>query len=702
MSAILHQSRRAVSAWLAGLFLKHSNLEVPEPVETWVKKNVVLSKEESKQFPGLYDPDLSPIVTIIFDFVDSSEWDEFVGVKSSQAGFTLAVLAALMHKIKYNPQDVIMAINNREEIVRIGQTRLRPMLRACRAIQERMPLDEDKLQNMTLYLLGLTIYLMGSHSAGSAANKSAGWCVIDECDESPEELTGGESNIIDLLRDRLKRQDGAKLIAFSKPRNEDDVIWPEYLTGSRHKVFVPCPHCSGDLPKRATEGPRLYSRIPEVWPQGYQTLVRAGLRYEHCKRDNGSWNLEMVLKDTWYQCVHCKGRIEEKDKGWMLKHRLYIPTNTPEGALQDDCKTILADVDRLRDNTDGHPQPMLRKLSFHVSDLYALKSMPRSTWGHLALEIVGANTESKRRKFRRSREGLPVGANQGDNQRSIADIRALAANFKRGHCSREPLNVIMGVDVQHYGKKWVKMAFFEDDSCELVDWGIVTKGFSGLLDEANTPVIVDDWGDVLEEDQINPLVDMGLIDEGDGHYTKSVLAFCVSKGAYPRWLPCKGRGREQAKHMKDLVVPQAKHNYSGVRLSRYLFASDAFAEELYDERIGKAAEIAKALRAGLMPPAGQLRIFQNPDDDLCRELTTHRRWTDEDERQRGQQRRKNKSGRRVKILKVGDWFRDGGPDDFGDAVTMCLAGWYRAKPAHGLIAEGVMADEEDEEGEGEG
>lgn len=697
MSASLHRARKKVSAWLGGLFLRHAVLEVPEPIEPWVKQNVLLSKEESKQFPGFYNPDLSPVVTVLFDFMESPEWDEFIGVKSSQAGFTLACLAGLMHKIKFNPQDVIWAINNREEIIRIGQTRLQPMLRACRAIAHRIPEDPDKMQNMTLFLLGLTVYLMGSHSAGTAANKSAGWCVVDECDESPEELTGGESNIIDLLRDRLKRQDGAKMIAFSKPRNEDDVIWPEYLTGSRHKVFVPCPHCSGELPRRAKEGPRLFSKMPEVWPQGYQPLVRAGLRYEHCKV-NGRWDFGQVLKDTWYECIYCKGRIEEGNKKWMMDHRLYIPTNTPEGALLDDCRTIREDLDT---GDDGHRQPIPRKLSYHVSDFYALSSMPKSTFGHLALEIVSATTESQRKKFRRSREGLPVGVNDRDNRRSVADIRALQGSFARGHCSRRPLLIIMGVDVQHYGRKWVKMAFFEDDSCELVDFGIVSKGYSGLILEAQKPVIVDHWGDTPEEERDNPVVDFGLIDEGDGQRTKSVLEFCIMRGAYRKFFPCKGRGGSQTQSMTDLVMRQKKFSHGGLSLPRYLFNADAFAEELYDDRIGQAAEIAKVLRDGLTPPVGQLRIYKNPDTDLCMELTTHRRWTEEDEKQRGSQRKRSKTGRRAKVLKVGDWFRDGGADDFGDSVTMCLAGWYKIRARFGVGLDGVLEEDGDEEEDGE-
>jgi hypothetical protein len=686
---------RDVQNWTMALMMRAFTLDLPERVEAWVKKNVKLTKEESKQFPGYYDPDRSPTVSILFDFIESDDYDEFINPKSSQQGMTLGVLAALMHKMKFNPQDVIYAINNREEIKRIGETRLKPMIRNCEAIASRLPqskgqIDEDKLQNMTLYLNGMTVYLIGSQSPGAAANKSAAWAIVDETDETPEEMKGGESTIVDLLRDRLKRQEGSKLIVFSKPRNEEDVIWPEFLSGSRHRCFVPCPHCSGELPPDAIHGPRLRAQLQMPLPRGYQTLVRAGLRYEHCKTAEGRWDYDLILRDTWYECNQCGGRIEEHHKEWMLQHRLYIPTNTPDGALQDDGKTIKADI-----SEDGHVQPIPRKLSYQAGDFYALHYMPRSTLGHLALEIVSANNSSKRKKFRRSREGLPVGPENRDNARTIADIRALQGQFARGHCSRVPLAIIMGVDVQHYGRKWVKCAFFEDDSMELLDYGIVFKGYTGLLDEARKPVIVDDWGDTPEDERINPVVDFALIDEGDGQRTKSVLEFCTTKGAYRLFYPAKGRGGSQTASMKDLVQKQAQNRYNRMALPRYIFNADAFAEELYDERIGQAAEIAAALRKGLTPPAGQFRIYRNPDNDLCAELTTHRRWTEDDEKER--QRNKKKLTRRGRVLKIGDWFRDGGPDDWGDAVTECLAGWYKIRARFGIGLEALHADDDDDE-----
>lgn len=701
----LDRDNDEVSAWLSGFFSKLACVEETPPIAPWVRQHVMLTTGESKQFPGKYNPDLTPCVSILFDFLESPHFREFIGVKSSQVGMTLAVLAALCHKIKFKPADVAFAINNREEIQRIGQTRLRPMLRGCEAIADRVPNDDDKFHNMTIYLLGLTLYLLGGHSVGAAANKSLDWAVIDECDETPEEMKGGESTIIDLLRDRLKWQPEAKLIAFSKPRNENDIIWPEYLHGSRHKVFLPCPHCSGELPPEAMPdappGSRLFLHLPQPLPKGYQVLVKTGLRYDHCRREGSrQWDLKRMKEETYYECRCCGGKIEERHKVWMLAHRLYLPTNTHEGALQDDGVTFREDRDPTEaEETAGHPQPIPGRLSFQVSDLYALGHIPGSAFGDIAVELVSATTMTKQRRFQRSRLGLPVGRNVSDNSRSVDKIRRLAGRFKRGHCSRAPLIVIMGVDVQHYGKKWVKCVFYDDDSCEIVDYGVVFSGYMGLIQEADKPVIVDDWGDTPEEDRTNPVVKVGLIDEGDGQRTKSVLSFCITTGAYRRFYPCKGRGGAQTATMPDLVIKQKKNRHANKALPRYLMNADAFAEELYDERIGMAEENAKLISEGKPPSAGALRLFAHPDYDLCIELTTHCRYTEEDEKDRRNSRKK--ISRRGRVLKPGDWWKKGGADDFGDAVTMCLAAWYQLKPSFGVGENHEHDEDEKDEGDGE-
>src|SRR5690606_10089366 len=110
---------------------------------------------------------------------------------------------------------IAITLDSQPEAKRVSQTRLQPMIQACEALAGKISENADDMSNLTLMLKGLTIFLMGSHSPSALANKTIGFAVADEVDNYPE-TPKGESNAIDLLRDRLKKIIGAKLIAFSK------------------------------------------------------------------------------------------------------------------------------------------------------------------------------------------------------------------------------------------------------------------------------------------------------------------------------------------------------------------------------------------------------------------------------------------------------------------------------------------------------
>lgn len=651
--------RQDFRRWSDHLFDRAFDLPEMLALVAWARENVILSKEESAQFPGEYDPELSPTVTILFEFMESTEWTEFFGVKSSQIGFTLAMFAAILHRLCFDPGDMILCLNSLKEIKRVGGKRFLPMLKGCKAIRHMIPKDSDQLQTLTFYLIGATIYLMGAHSSGDAANKHAETVVIDEVDEGPEELLGGESNIVDLLRDRLKRALNKKLVAFSKPRNEDGIMWTEYLTGSRHKCFLPCPHCTADAGEMA----------------GFHDLVWENVRYEHNRNsDSQRWDYEAVLKHTYYECPHCARPWYESDKPWMLANRKYVATNLGQ---------------------DEH-LPVPGKMSYHTSDLYSLAHVPDSTLGHLAVEFISCINASQRRRFRRSRLGLPEGETNRSGRRTVADIMACQGTFDRGHCPSPPLIVLMGVDVQHKCFKAVKICVLEDETIVVTDH-LNTLTFADLVTFAKKPVIVDDWGDTPEEDRINPVVESAFIDEGDGHFTLRVLNFCTSKPAYRLFWPAKGRGGQQLTGMKDLVEKQKKNVHNNKPLPRYLFNADAFKEQLYDEMIGLNTAIREAKRKGLVPPASQLVIYRNPESELCEELCGERRWTEEDDKIK---RRKKAGSRRGKVLKPGDWFREKA-QDLGDAVINAIAQWYPLRPRFGFTQFEPDEGEEDEDEDNE-
>jgi len=545
----------ALRQWLVGQMAGHY---IPRPRENawqWGEQNILLRPEESQDFSGPWDSSRTPYTRFMMEFVtgqfgenvkflpgfEDQQWDEFIQMKSSQTGFTLSVLIIIAYFVAVIRKNVLYSIDSRDEARRISKSRLQPLLQDCPATKARISEDEDDLSNLTLFLQGLVIYLIGSHSEGAFANKSCSLVIVDEADvhKRPEP---GMPETVDLARDRLKASGGGKLILLSKPKTEADVTSREFRSGTMHKGFVPCPHC-GHM----------------------QELVMERVRYDHCKDLAGDYDLQRVLHETFYECEMCHQAIyEHQHKPAMLEKMEIRQTN---------------------------PRPQPGKLSCHISDLYS--PFEKASWGRLAVEFIEAQKSvTKLIKFVTSRLGLPWRLQT--SERTASDIMNLRAGYARGACPIQPFFSAIAADTQDDVKKWIRGCFARNGDLYVVDWGF-TLSFEELNDLLADPIptkVPIGWKPSSGMDGIEtvkPLV--GIIDEG-GHLTTEVRRFCLrSEG---RWWACKGRGRIQTKH----TVSESIANVQGESLTVYHFNDDDFKKQLYVNRIGKAQRIRDGKERG--------------------------------------------------------------------------------------------------------
>jgi phage terminase large subunit GpA-like protein len=595
-----------VKEWLAAVLDKIYQPLNREKIWEWAEREIFLEPRESQEHYGPYDSSLTPYTRLVMQFATDPDWREFILAKSSQSGFTLAILIIVAYFVPHRPRNIIYAIDSGSEAWKISKTRLQPLLRNCRETAAQIEAEDD-VTNMTFFLRGLTIYLMGAYSAGALANKSAGLVIADELDKHPEQPQG-EANSIDLLRQRLKKVEDGKLIAFSTPKSEYHITWQEYLTGSRHKCFLPCPHCGG-----------------------FQELVLEQLRYQQCRDLAGDFDLGQVLTDTFYECEHCHASIKEEHKPAMLERLEWRATNFGQ---------------------DEH-KPIPRKMSANVSDLYSTFST--STWGQIAIEYIQAQkSPAALQNFNNGRLGLPSIEKRSEIKRS--DLLQLCGSYEHGHCPVQPFVITLAADVQADVKKWVKVAWLNNGAAYVVDYGMCLS-YDELLIAADDPVIVDDWQAAPEEERINPVVFIGLVDEGHDH--KGVRDFC--QGTEGRFFPCKGRGGIQ---VRDIVEEKTHFIHNGQPLTVYHFSDDDFKADLYLGRIGKARERMKAEREGTLYPIPPLYFPKNPDAEFLNELCAERREL------------VMKKGRPVMM-----WIDPTEANDYGDALKMNLVAWYRLQAA---------------------
>lgn len=599
-------------------------------VEDWARKEVILTSQESQEFAGAYDPDLNPLPTILFDFATCGDFDECYVMKSSQSGFTLVCLILIVFWVVNYRRNILYAIDSISEVRRISNERLQPMLERCAAAAAQISEDPDDTTTLTISLKDQVIYMGGAGSVGAQANKSIGLAIVDETDTYKMSETRTESHPALLIADRLKRVlTDSFYVALSKPDQWEHFINQNYLTGTRHKCYVPCPHCT--------------AKAGEL--SGFQEITWEKIRFAHCKDDTGGWDTERIARETYMQCEFCdpddathKGRIYEKQKPWMVANRQWRRTNFG----QDKWK----------------PKP--RRASIHVSDLYS--TFPKASWGTLANEWIEAMSDSdKIDNFRRGRLGLPVRKKTVEITES--HLQAMLGNYQRGHCPVRPDIVTMASDRQSDVYKWSKWAWhLERNEGWLVDWG-QTISEMDLIRHANEPVIVDNWGDTPEAARRDPVVLTGFIDEG--HKTFTIRGFCLSTEftvgdqTFLRFYPAKGAASTGA----ELMNEQTFFTEDKRPVPVIVFKDAAIKTLLYEEAIEQRSQLIEKRNRGEPTTAPLLHFPAATDPSWMIELAQEKR---------------------IRIIKNHNfefvWAEPKGPNDHGDATKMNLLAFLKAKP----------------------
>ncbi len=577
MSAAL----RFLADTLARIYSPRSGLNAWQWGEKWVK----IDSRESIDFQGSWDSGLTPYVRFIMEFVTGefgpsvefhpdtpadAVWDEFILMKSSQLGFTLALLIVLAFWIAEVKQNALYAIDSIEEARKISKTRLQPLLESTEPTAAALEEAEDEQSNLTIFLLALTVYLLGAHGKGAFRNKSVGLAILDELDAYPLPDADGDSHAIDNARARLKAVGGGKLITNSSPETEQHKTAQEEETGTRHRYFVLCPHC-----------------------QHRQELTWENVRFSHCKDLAGAYDLNRVLAETYYECELCHKAISEDQKPAMIAAGIWRQTN---------------------------PKPKPGKISAQISDLYS--PFKKASWGRLSVEFIEAQGNPiALANFRKNRLGLP--SKLQTDERKPEHIDKLRANYLRGTIPVEPCLVSVTADVQGDVKKWVKCGFLPDGSMYIIDWG-ACLAFEELSMIAADPVPVgkvsakpgaqrwmpdDGWGGLAVRGTV------GLVDEG--HIHSEVRNFCQrtqQSGDSCPYFPAKGRGGIQVR----LTVQESLTEALGYPLKAYHFSDDDIKKQLYIARIKRRVKPVEGVIPG--PPI-YFPLYVDPEfkAELCSE-----------------------------------------------------------------------------------
>ena len=621
-------ARELVLACFLAVFQPRSE----KSLAAWMAENILIRATENPGKTGPYDPDYTPLpARLIGDFLRSSEWDELHVQKSSQSAMSFHTMGSIVKKVAEEPGNTMYVIDSDKEAKNISQ-RLQALLEDSPATRGIYAECEEDINALIYRLPGMNLWLTGAGSAGSLANKTATLGVSDETDK--HRSIGGEAHTVDLLRSRLKEQTGAKLLDYSTPTTVEGQIHQEYLTGTRHKAYVPCPHCDH-----------------------MQEMVWERVKFGHCKDLTGEWDMPMVLADTHYECCECKGKIKDHHKREMTARGEWRPTNFRTVTGEDGKDQLV-------------PSWYPRRMSAHYSDLYSQNE--NVAFGRLALKFIAALKDPmKMRDFLQNHLGQP----DSESAAEITEdkILALRGSYRRQRppitednapmeadgqtidpgtpIPIRPLFCALLADTQDENSKLTIQAFGKNGDQYIIDW-------SACLELADMDHIMERtvrWAVRNEETGLTESGEMpisvAMIDEG-GHRTFEVRQYAYDR--FPAVFTSRGSpgGAGSTIAIRDYRI--RKDDELAPTMPVVVYDDNTFKRELYIRRIARFDPVKAAAYE-----QSRLWLPINLETEFTRELMKERLERDRDGRLR--------------------WNSPKG-NDFGDTVKMGLILWNYISP----------------------
>ena len=470
----------------------------------WADQNRRLSPEASSE-PGTWVTDRAPYQRGMMDAVNEPGVSEVVYMTSSQIGKTEIINNIIGYFAHQDPSPMLLIQPTLDMAETWSKDRLAPMIRDTDALTDLFGDPRSRDSNNTLLhkkFPGGHITMAGANSPSSLASRPIRIVLLDEEDRYPHSA-GTEGDPGSLAQKRTTTFWNRLLVTASTPTIEDESkIESRYQQSDQRKYYVPCPECDT-----------------------FQVLSWQQIKFEKEK-----------IEDAVYECEHCKAKLKESDKMWMLSHgewRAEAAFNSIAG--------------------------------FHINELYS----PWVKWSEMVAGFL---------KAKRLPETLKVWVNTSlgetwkEATEGIDPSGLLGRKENWGRVAPEGVIVITaGVDVQ-------------DDrlEAEVIGWGVSQESWSlqyhVLHGDPAQSKVWEDLTTVLTQtikttDGRTLSVAASCVDSG-GHQTQRVYEYCKGR-EYQRIYAIKGANQIG----KPLVSKFSKNNKLRVKL--FTIGTDTAKQMIY-------------------------------------------------------------------------------------------------------------------------
>lgn len=411
----------------------------------------------------------------------------------TQMGKTAAMLACLLYGVDRDPFDSMWVTTSKEMAAAFCDERLIPHVEACPEVAAHLVSDKKARVIFDTMLA----HLAGANSPGAIASRSAGRMFLDEIDKWPARLSGRgakEGSALGLARKRMDAYGAeAKEFVSSTPTLEMVGIHREYSHSDRGVCYVPCPRCGGYQRLRFGVDGKGGVRWPA--PDGAEGDGRGGVGGDLDDEAHTAF-VDLVGRTAWYECQHCRGRIESHERPAMLRGLAWVrsgETIDRDGRLAGE---------RVRTGVRG----------YHASQLYSAFV----TIGEVAAEFVRSRGRPPQ-EWVNSRLGEPwvegrVRTGEEDFRRIVQVVVPELPPYGPGIVPGRPVGsesrptplVLLGaIDVQQAEVWFVLRGWGEGERSWLIDFGSrpcpEVPGDGADLDDATRATLEQDSWALVEE-----------------------------------------------------------------------------------------------------------------------------------------------------------------------------------------------------------
>jgi len=338
--------------------------------------------------PGQWQTGRTPYLKGIMDAFTDPYVDEITVMAASQVGKTEAMYNMLGFIIDQDPGPTLMVSPRADDAKSVSYNRVRPMIECSPILSKYIPINTDDITKLEYHFDRMILYFAGSNSPADLASRPIRYLFLDEVDKYPK-FSGREADPIKLASERQKTFWNKKTVKVSTPTTREGYIFREYDKSDQRRFHVPCPHCG----KKQV---LLFGQIK--WPKEESSAERI--------KNN---------RLAWYECSHCKKRIDDIHKQKMMLSGEWISEKGEHN----------------------------RNRGFWVSSLYS----PWLTWSDIASEFLKSK-DYVELLMNFVNSWLAEVWEEKIEETTVDKVRNLARDYDQGVVPDEVLVLTAGIDVQ--------------------------------------------------------------------------------------------------------------------------------------------------------------------------------------------------------------------------------------------------------------